>query len=97
MSPGIDWIFLLHVFLSLIQYGRTPLHLAANNGSLEVVRHLCLAGANTDAVTNVSHHAYFFMTRLCLSATAGKCEHLHLSETQYSILTVQLIMLYKVV
>ena len=38
-----------------IQYGRTPLHLAANNGSLEVVRHLCLHGANIDAVTNVSH------------------------------------------
>lgn len=43
--------------LPLLQYGRTPLHLAANNGSLEVVRHLCLAGANTEAVTHVSHRA----------------------------------------
>lgn len=52
--------------LPLLQYGRTPLHLAANNGSLEVVRHLCLAGANTEAVTHVSHRAasclFFFLS-----------------------------------
>lgn len=45
-------------FSVFIQHGRTPLHLAANNGSLEVVRHLCLTGANIDAVTNVSHHIF---------------------------------------
>lgn len=43
-----------------MQYGRTPLHLAASNGSLEVVRHLCLAGVNIDAVTNVSSQQLFF-------------------------------------
>uniref|UniRef100_A0A7N8XXS4 non-specific serine/threonine protein kinase n=1 Tax=Mastacembelus armatus TaxID=205130 RepID=A0A7N8XXS4_9TELE len=47
----LDWKLLFNMFL-FIQYGRTPLHLAANSGSLEVVRHLCLAGANIDAVTN---------------------------------------------
>lgn len=43
----------------LMQYGRTSLHLAASNGSLEVVRHLCLAGVNIDAVTNVSSQQPF--------------------------------------
>ena len=38
-----------------LQYGRTPLHMAAINGLLEVVRHLCVAGANTDVVTNVRY------------------------------------------
>lgn len=51
-----------HSLFNQLQYGRTPLHLAANNGSLEVVRHLCLAGANIDAVTNVSHHTAFFFS-----------------------------------
>lgn len=36
------------------QYGRTPLHLAANNGILDVVRYLCLMGANVEALTSVS-------------------------------------------
>lgn len=53
----IDWNYLLSVFL--MQYGRTSLHLAASNGSLEVVRHLCLAGVNIDAVTNVSSQQPF--------------------------------------
>lgn len=39
----------------VFQYGRTPLHLAANNGILDVVRYLCLAGANVEALTSVSH------------------------------------------
>ena len=38
----------------LLQYGRTPLHLAANNGILDVVRYLCLTGANVEALTSVS-------------------------------------------
>lgn len=42
-------------FVFLPQFGRTPLHVAASNGGLEVVRHLCVAGANTEAITNVSH------------------------------------------
>lgn len=54
---GCQWIN--SSLLPLLQYGRTPLHLAANNGSLEVVRHLCLAGANTEAVTHVSHRAAY--------------------------------------
>ncbi|KFQ62939.1 Death-associated protein kinase 1, partial [Pelecanus crispus] len=33
-------------------YGRTPLHLAANNGILDVVRFLCLTGANVEALTS---------------------------------------------
>lgn len=65
--------------LPLLQYGRTPLHLAANNGSLEVVRHLCLAGANTEAVTHVSHRAasclfffsFFFLPILPQDITAS--------------------------
>uniref|UniRef100_A0AAZ3RY61 Non-specific serine/threonine protein kinase n=1 Tax=Oncorhynchus tshawytscha TaxID=74940 RepID=A0AAZ3RY61_ONCTS len=36
-------------------YQRTPLHMAAINSLLEVVRHLCVAGANTDVVTNVRY------------------------------------------
>lgn len=40
--------------LSSSQYGRTPLHLAANNGILDVVRYLCLMGANVEALTSVS-------------------------------------------
>ncbi|XP_030883274.1 death-associated protein kinase 1-like [Leptonychotes weddellii] len=36
----------------VFQYGRTPLHLAANNGILDVVRYLCLAGANVEALTS---------------------------------------------
>uniref|UniRef100_A0A672KMA4 Death-associated protein kinase 1-like n=1 Tax=Sinocyclocheilus grahami TaxID=75366 RepID=A0A672KMA4_SINGR len=35
-----------------IEFGRTALHLAASNGGLEVVRHLCVTGANTEAITN---------------------------------------------
>lgn len=42
------------VCLCVLQYGRTPLHLAANNGILDVVRYLCLAGANVEALTSVS-------------------------------------------
>lgn len=42
------------VFLFSSQYGRTPLHLAANNGILDVVRYLCLMGANVEALTLVS-------------------------------------------
>lgn len=38
----------------VFQYGRTPLHLAANNGILDVVRYLCLTGANVEALTSVS-------------------------------------------
>ncbi|EGW13559.1 Death-associated protein kinase 1 [Cricetulus griseus] len=34
------------------KYGRTPLHLAANNGILDVVRYLCLMGANVEALTS---------------------------------------------
>lgn len=45
---------LLGLFFCLFQYGRTPLHLAANNGILDVVRYLCLAGANVEALTSVS-------------------------------------------
>lgn len=45
-----------------MQYGRTPLHLAASNGSLEVVRRLCLAGVNIDAVTTVSPNIHFPLT-----------------------------------
>lgn len=56
-AVNVDWNFLLFVFL--MQYGRTPLHLAASNGSLEVVRHLCLAGVNIDAVTSVSSPQLF--------------------------------------
>ncbi|KAM6177396.1 LOW QUALITY PROTEIN: death-associated protein kinase 1-like [Erethizon dorsatum] len=33
------------------KYGRTPLHLAANNGILDVVRYLCLMGASVEALT----------------------------------------------
>lgn len=44
-------------FFFFPQCGRTPLHLAAHTGSLEVVRHLCLAGANIDAVTHVSQNS----------------------------------------
>ncbi|KAK1334392.1 hypothetical protein QTO34_005396 [Cnephaeus nilssonii] len=40
------------VCLCVLQYGRTPLHLAANNGILDVVRYLCLAGANVEALTS---------------------------------------------
>lgn len=54
---GCQWIN--SSLLPLLQYGRTPLHLAANNGSLEVVRHLCLTGANTEAITHVSHRAAY--------------------------------------
>lgn len=32
--------------------------MAASNGGLEVVRHLCVAGANTEAINNVSHGTY---------------------------------------
>ncbi|XP_016428085.1 death-associated protein kinase 1-like [Sinocyclocheilus rhinocerous] len=35
-----------------VRFGRTALHLAASNGGLEVVRHLCVTGANTEAITN---------------------------------------------
>lgn len=55
----------LGFFSPRMQYGRTPLHLAASNGSLEVVRHLCLAGVNIDAVTNVSSRQLLFF--YCLS------------------------------
>lgn len=46
---------LFGLFFCVFQYGRTPLHLAANNGILDVVRYLCLAGANVEALTSVSH------------------------------------------
>lgn len=42
-------------FVFLSQFGKTPLHVASSNGGLEVVRHLCVAGVNTEAITNVSH------------------------------------------
>lgn len=45
---------MLVVFFFSFQYGRTPLHLAANNGILDVVRYLCLMGANVEALTSVS-------------------------------------------
>lgn len=59
-----------------MQYGRTPLHLAASNGSLEVVRHLCLAGVNIDAVTNVSSPQPFSFDRFSASLI---CQQLQIS------------------
>uniref|UniRef100_A0A673NR54 non-specific serine/threonine protein kinase n=1 Tax=Sinocyclocheilus rhinocerous TaxID=307959 RepID=A0A673NR54_9TELE len=40
------------IMVCLHLFGRTALHLAASNGGLEVVRHLCVTGANTEAITN---------------------------------------------
>lgn len=51
---------------SFFQYGRTPLHLAANNGILDVVRYLCLTGANVEVLTSVS------------SLLVGESDHRHL-------------------
>lgn len=71
MGAFIDTCHLMlaeNCFPVFIQYGRTPLHLAANNGSLEVVRHLCLAGANIDTVTNVSHRTAFYLI-WCLTSS----------------------------
>lgn len=70
----------LFSFFCLFQYGRTALHLAANNGILDVVRYLCLSGANVEALTSVSSH----------KGTRGKGSPGNCISTRHAALELQL-------
>ena len=61
--------------VTLVQGGATPLHIAADDGHLEVVKALLAAGANKEAGTQVSGTpaAAHMCTRMCLMSLRMRC------------------------
>jgi hypothetical protein len=55
--------------LSLIQEGRTPLHLACTHGRVEVVSEVLEAGAQIEALDNVSWILWSVILKRTLSLT----------------------------